>query len=481
MAQEIQHDLGLKQEQKQILTPAQLQSLELLTMNAQELDGFIEQQLLENPVLEPAGEEEQAAAAAERAPLPEPPRRPEKESNEWDDSPYAEEIYEGYSGFTISGEAYGGAYGGDVAANERSAALAHYDNDLPRYLLLQLPTKHCSPQLSRALNALVYSLDNDGYLRVSLDEIAADLQTSVSVVERALGMVQSLEPAGVGARSLAECLRLQVPRQHPERELVLTIIDSYLTELATGHFKAVARRLGVGENKVRQIFDYVRTFEPRPAQSPARQEQPQYVVADIIVRQGENGWLVSLAESRRASLRVSPYYREMLEQGIDNEEARNYVRQKLGSAAQLIRNIARRRQTVLKVARLIVRHQEGFLLHGLAQLRPLTLREIAEEAELHESTVCRAVGGKYMDTPRGVYPVRFFFSRAYVAADGQEFSGAYVRTMIAELISHEDKASPLSDRQIEDALAEQGLNVARRTVAKYRDEMGLPKKSFRRR
>ena len=157
------------------------------------------------------------------------------------------------------------------------------------------------------------------------------------------------------------------------------------------------------------------------------------------------------------------------------------MKQKIADAFQLIRNMERRRETMIRVATIIVRRQEGFLSRGLEELRPLTLRQVAEEASLHESTVCRAVNGKYMDTPRGVYPVRFFFSRSYAGEGGKTYSGAYVRSLIAAMIAGEDKAAPLSDRQIEEALKAKGIPVARRTVAKYRDEMGLPKKSFRRR
>ena len=175
------------------------------------------------------------------------------------------------------------------------------------------------------------------------------------------------------------------------------------------------------------------------------------------------------------------YYQEMMNQGAANEEAQDYLKQKINDARQLIRNMDRRRETIINVAKIMVHRQEGFLNRGLEELQPLTLKQVAEEAGLHESTVCRAVSGKYVDTPRGVYPVRFFFSRSYAGEDGRNYSGAYVRSLIASLVAAEDKSSPLSDRQIEEALRARGVPVARRTVAKYRDEMGLPKKSFRRR
>lgn len=469
MSAPLQPGIRLNQEQKQVLSPVQIHSLELLTLNYQELDAYLERQLLENPVLEnvveeqPDREEEMADRPADR----------EDTAAAGDDSlfeDFADDYY-----IPVS------SYDTDIASSERIGSLAHYDGDLSHHLLLQLSMNSYPPELRRSLLSLIRALDEDGYLRIPLAEIAADLQLPEEVMKQALSEVQKLDPPGVGARSLVECLCLQVPLRHPERDLIVRVISDHLSDLAAGRFRSVSRELGVSEGKLRRILDYVRTLEPRPAQLAVSDEQPAYIVPDIIVRWVDNAWRVMLAGSRRQNLRVNAYYQEMMARGDANEETRDYLKQKITDARQLIRNMDRRRETIIKVATIMVRRQEGFLNRGLEELQPLTLKQVAEEAELHESTVCRAVSGKYVDTPRGVYPVRFFFSRSYAGEDGRNYSGAYVRSLIAALVAAEDKSAPLSDRQIEEALRARGVPVARRTVAKYRDEMGLPKKSFRRR
>lgn len=471
MASPLQTGIKLNQEQKQVLSAVQIQSLELLTLNFQELDAFLERQLLENPVLENVTEEGSSGGGSEDSAQP----MPEEAGGT---AEYGRVIYDEYADDYYAPV---GSYSADLSSSERMDSLAHYDADLPHHLLLQLSLNDYPPGLRRALQTIITSLDEDGYLRVSLAEMAADQKLPKEAFEQALAIVQKLDPPGVGARSLVECLCLQVPERHPERGLIIQVISEYLPDLAAGRYRSVSRELGVSESKLRHVLDYVRALEPRPALLTGNDVRPAYIVPDIIVRWVDNAWRVLLTGSRRHHLRVSDYYREMLDQGSGNEEAQSYLRQKMTDARQLIRNMDRRRDTIIKVATIMVRRQEGFLNRGLEALQPLTLKQVAEEAGMHESTVCRAVSGKYVDTPRGVYPVRFFFSRSYTGEDGSNYSGAYVRSLIAALVAAEDKSAPLSDRQIEEALRDRGVPVARRTVAKYRDEMGLPKKSFRRR
>lgn len=471
MATPLQPGIGLDQEQKQVLSAVQIHSLELLALNFQELDAFLERQLLENPVLETVTDN---GSSAEEAAAQEHLASDGRAEDRTDSRITVDEYGDDYV-------PVGSSYDSDIASSERLGAMAHYDADLSQHLLLQLNLGAYPPDLRRGLQAIIRALDEDGYLRISLAELAADLKLPEETLAQALAEVQKLDPPGVGARSLVECLCLQVPQRHPERGLIVAVISGHLPELAAGHFRSVSRELGVSENKLRQVLDYVRSLEPRPAQLTVSNEQPVYIVPDIIVRWVDNAWRVQLTGSRRYNLRINSYYQEMLRSGADSAEAQSYLKQKITDAAQLIRNMDRRRTTIIKIATILVHRQEGFLNRGLEALQPLTLRQVAEDAGLHESTVCRAVSGKYVDTPRGVYPIRFFFSRSYTGEDGHAYSGPYVRSLIAAMIAAEDKSSPLSDRQIEEALRARGVPVARRTVAKYRDDMGLPKKSFRRR
>ena len=459
MSDQMQNTLHLQQEQKQLLSAVQIQSLTLLSLTAQELTEYLQQQLLENPVLEQDEQQGGEAAAAY-----EPPRR---ESQDWEE--------EEYSAPRSSDAAY------ETFSDDRNPAFAQDDYDMVRALLLQLEMRcrHSEAQM-QALRAVVYSLDDDGYLRAALDDLAERFGIAEELLEQALAEVQTLEPAGLGARSLAECLRLQIPAAHPERALLLAMIDEHLPALAAGRLRNVARALGVSEKKAAQLFEYIRQLDPRPGAAVRPAERPHYIIPDIFVRRIDGVYRVFLNEAHQPRLRISGYYRELLQREIKDEAARAYTRQKLAEAALLLRNVERRRTTILRVAEIIVQHQTGFFDHGLEALRPLTLREVAATAELHESTVCRAVGGKYMDTPRGVYAVKFFFSRAYQRQDGALVASACVRKRIAEYIAAEDKARPLSDREIEELLLAEGLRVARRTVAKYRDEMGLPCRAYRR-
>lgn len=455
--------IGLKQEQRQILTAAQIQSLELLTLNTQELTEYLQQQLLENPVLE----QDESSEATGDPPLSAPEINADTNWNDegdgWDEGP-------GYN----RSEEY---------AADRDPAFSQEDDGLERGLLLQLAVGNWSEAQQQAQRAIVFSLDEDGYLRTPLAELAAAVGIEEERLEQALRQVQALEPAGVGARSLEECLRLQVPASHPEHDLLWTVIDHHLSDLASGQLRSVSRQLGVSEKKVAQLFETIRSLSPRPALAEASSRRAEYIVPDIIVRKLEGEYQISLNTRYQPSLRVSAYYRGLLTdiRHSGDTDTLDYMRQKLTAAQQLIRNVERRRLTLLRIAEILVREQLGFLENGLPALAPLTMRQVADQAELHESTVCRAVAGKYIDTPRGVYALKFFFSRAYEAADGSLLSNAYVRRLIAELIAAEDKSRPLTDSQLEEALRQRGLNVARRTVAKYRGEMGLPKRSFRRR
>ncbi len=451
--------LHLRQEQRQIISAAQLQSLTLLTMAAQELSDFLQQQLLENPVLEQDEQADNDNVPIDDLPLPDG-------AEDWREpgalSPARAEVY----------------------AEDRNAAFAQEDEDLPRMLLLQLELRRRhDAEESAALRAIIYSLDENAYLRVSLEDLAARFGIALPLLEKALAEVQTLEPAGIGARDLAECLRLQIPAMHPERQLLQAMIDGYLPALAAGRVKEAAHGLGISEKKAVQLFEYIRQLDPRPGAAVFPVERPQYIIPDIYVRKLDGVYRVFLNEAHQPRLRINEYYRDLLQRRgfADDAVTRVYTRQKIAEAAMLLRNIQRRRETVLCIAELIVAHQTPFFEEGLSALRPLTLREIAAAAEMHESTVCRAIGGKYMDTPRGVFSMKFFFPRAYRRDDGSMIANTCVRSRIAAYVTAEDKKKPLTDREICDLLAGEGLQVARRTVAKYREEMGIPCRAYRRR
>lgn len=458
--------LQIKQEQKQILAPMQIQSLELLAFSAQELSEYVAQQLLENPLLEV---DESQAETASAEPFSEMPPPDYATPELWTQLP---------QGSSPVDEAF--------FAPDRDAALAYYDHSLAQLLLLQLPMASFSAAEKAAVQAIIAALDEDGYLRIPLEQLSAHLQLPLDVLESALVNIQALEPAGVGARNLAECLTLQIRSQDAAAELAKLLIRSYLPDLAAGRFARVAKACAVSEEHLKQAYAKIRTLSPRPAVEMAAAEQRQVVVADLILRKIDGSYQVFVNNSLVPPLRVNAYYRMLLQQPGEGQaltgpdaNAETYLREQLTAATQLISYISRRKETLRQIAELIVDYQEGFFEHGPCQLKPLTLRQLAQWADLHESTVCRAIGGKYIDTPRGVLPLSLFFSSSIATKSGAALSGMQVRTMIAQLIREEDKQHPLSDRQIEEALLEQGILIARRTVAKYRDAMGIASCAYR--
>lgn len=476
MASTLDNSLSLKQEQKQILSPAQIQSLELLALPIQDMAAYINEQLLENPMLEAAEENRDVPPEQGEEPLtPEEACLPPEERESWaeDGGPYYNDEY---AGFIVVNNDTGDS---NFVAAEPGYSLD--DQSLRHHLLLQMSFLELPAAEKTAIRAIIYALDEDGYLRVDLPELAETLDIDPACMERVLNHVQSFDPPGVGARDLAECLRLQLPATHSDYGLIRGVIDHHLSDLAAGRSRNVARAFEVSERKVEEAFAFVRSLNPRPASATQSRERIHYIVPDIIVRKVDGDYRVSLNDHFHPQLRISSYYRQFSGKELESEEVREYVRQKIGAAMLLIRNIERRHQTIYRLAEIVVMHQREFLDHGLAYLKPLTMREVAERAELHESTVSRAVGGKYVETPRGVYPWKFFFTRAYTGEDGNIVAGPYVKKLIAELIAAEDPAHPLSDRQIEERLAARGIMLARRTVAKYRGEMCVPKQSYRRR
>ena len=465
--------LTLKQEQKQVLAPVQIQSLTLLAYNVQELSEYVSRQMLENPLLETGEPEEKPEVEVETEyayPDTIDTVEPYEDAGlDWQEAPFPV-LQRDY--VTSQASAF---------PEEQVAALASPDQGFRQSLLLQLSGEKLEAKEEKAARAIVEALDEDGYLRVPLDALSRSLGIGESLLERALARVQCLEPAGVGARDLAESLCLQVPKGHPDAGLLRRIAQNFLTDLAARRSYAVAKACGVEENRVKEAFRFIRSLTPYPVSEKDGSEKRQYVAAELVVKkESSNAYGVSYKEHEMPPLRISAYYRKLLEQGSGNKEAQLYLRQKLTEAGQLIEQIERRRQTVLRIAEIIVERQKDFFAVGPDGLRPLTLKEVAAEAELHESTVSRAVNGKYMETPKGLFPLKYFFSASLSTQDGGRVSALQVKAKIAAYLAAEDKKRPLSDREIGEALQKEGIRVARRTVAKYRDALGLPSHIFRR-
>lgn len=451
--------------QQQVLSPQMRESLEILQSTATELEQLVRKELEANPALE----EEDAAGD------------PESEGEEIGEEEAEDNLLAGLEEDwrDFSGE---GAQGRDSDAEARRARFLEGvapPDSLAQHLAKQIARASLDPVERRIAALLIGNLDDDGYLAASLEEVADEAGVATDEVAAVLQTVQALEPAGVGARNLSECLRLQLERTGRGQGLAARIVGSGLELLGRKKFAELASSLGVTQEAVREAGALLAQLNPKPGRAFSGQEARALVPDVVIERQGED-YVVSAAHDSIPRLRISRACRDLLGEG--SPEVRAYLRDKIRGGKFLIRSIHQRQETILAVAREIARRQRAFLDRGVEALAPLTMAQVAEAVGVHETTVSRAIAGKTAGTPQGVFELRFFFTSGYRTREGGEVSNASVKDAIAALVRGEDSRHPMSDQQIMDKLRSDGLPVARRTVAKYREALGfLPshlRKSF---
>lgn len=380
---------------------------------------------------------------------------------------------------------YGAGFGGqgrEDGEDARDYADAS-GTSLRDHLLAQLDVAFPEGDRKFIATMLIDAVDDDGYLTEDLEEIRAnlapDIETDVDEIERVLACVQRFDPLGIGARDLCECLLLQLAPFAPDTpglDLARRLASDCLAELGEQDYGAIRRRLSCGAEDLEIAVALLRSLNPRPG-SAADTRPPEYIVPDVFVRRGDAGWQVEINPAIAPRLRVNSAYAGSL--GRNGEYST--LRTQLQEARWLVKSLEIRNETLVRVARAIVSHQQAFLERGEQGMRPLVLREIAETLELHESTVSRATTGKYMHTPRGVFEFRYFFSSQVSGSDGESVSSTAIRARIRKLISEENPEKPLSDSALTRTLVSEGIEVARRTVAKYRESMGFPSSNERRR
>jgi RNA polymerase sigma-54 factor len=353
---------------------------------------------------------------------------------------------------------------------------------LREHLLWQLEMEHFTPRQALIGEAIVDSINDDGYLEAQLEEILASLDVSsgftLEEVQEALTLVQQLDPAGVGARSISECIILQLQQldtSTPGRELAIELARNHLDLIASQSFGEMRRDLRTTDEELHDALALVKSCNPKPglAVSPAAAE---YVIPDVFVRKIDNRWQVEISPTGIPRLSVNQQYARLLRGSGDHA----VLRTQLQEARWLIRSLEIRNETLMKVATCIVSRQTAFLEHGDEAMKPMVLRDVAEEIGMHESTISRVTTNKYMHTPRGVFEFKYFFSSHLSSADGEDQSSTSVRAKIRKLVGAENPAKPLSDSKIAKMLEEEGISVARRTVAKYREAMNIPSSSERR-
>lgn len=352
---------------------------------------------------------------------------------------------------------------------------------LQDHLLWQLELENFTPREVVIGRTLIDSINDDGYLTESVETIhgilAAAGEVSVAEVEDVLFRIQTLDPIGSGARTIPECLTRQLQQldpKEPARDLALCIVDEYLDLLAEHQYPALRRRLKVSEEELELAIVLVHSLHPRPG-AGINSAPPEYVVPDVFVRKIDGRWLVELNSGLNTSLRVNQSYASQIARGSEHST----LRTQLQEARWLVRSLEIRNDTLYKVANCIVNRQHEFLDRGDEAMTPMVLRDVAEELEMHESTISRVTTNKYMHTPRGVIEFRYFFSSHIGTTDGNELSSVAIRAKIRKLINCENPAKPLSDNKIAQVMADEGINVARRTIAKYRESMSIPSSSER--
>ena len=447
-------ELDLSQKQTQTLSPQMMQSMEILQMGSQELLEYIEEAVQENPVLEP---EENYDKQDEFSVL--------KRKLEWLESTDPQNRY--YH---------------QQDTEEEESPLSNYgtmedeDENLYYYVLSQLRVLDLDPQVMDAGTFLVESLNQNGWLDEPLEDLAADCGCPVEVMEKALAAVQSLEPAGVGARTLSECLKLQLIRRTPVDRLAVRIAEDYLDALSKSRYGLIARELKVTPEEVRAACDKIRSLDPRPGTGFAARENLTYINPDIIVVSFPDHFELLSNDYYFPTLHISGYYTRLLKESED-EQVKDYLTGKMRQAKWMVKAIEQRRSTLMACAECILELQEDFFRKGPGHLVPLSLADVAGRIGVHESTVSRAVKEKYIQCSMGVYPLSYFFSRglgASAAAGEEAASPDAAKALLKKLIAAEDRKKPLSDQKLCQLMAGQGCPISRRTVAKYRDELHIP-------
>ncbi|MFP4560877.1 MAG: RNA polymerase factor sigma-54 [Thiohalorhabdus sp.] len=478
--------LELKVSQQLKMTPQLRQAIHLLQLSRLELDQEIRETLEENPLLEEVtpGNEDELEGEADSEPLSsmEVEDRTSEPDRDAEDRGAAESVDTDWdAGVAPDSPGLGGSGEEDELPGIEARNSA--PETLGDHLLWQIHMAPLSPGDRTIAEALVSGISDEGYQTATLAEVAETLDVPEEDVHAVHVWVMHLDPVGVGARDLAECLGAQldlVERGTPGLETARAVVAHHLENLGKHDLKGIRKALDVGEEELDTAVDLIRTLNPRPGSVMGGQTAPT-VLPDVLVYHRGDRWQVELNAEAIPRLRINAAYSDLVRGTAADQEARKYVRDHLQQARWFIKSLASRNETLLKVATAIVERQQSFLEHGPTAMRPMVLRDIAEAVDLHESTVSRVTTQKYMHTPQGVFELKYFFSSQLGTSDGEGVSATAIRARIQRLVEEEEPGKPYSDAKLAEILEEQGFQVARRTVVKYRKALGIPSSSQRRR
>src|ERR687887_1425512 len=467
--------LTLRQSQRVVMTPLLQQAIQLLQLSTLELQEVVQKELLENPLLEEVQPETAEQPEGKDAP-PDVPTAPPTEplSSEAAPAPTTERQTDDLP-FDLTAVMFDDHEERSLVAQEDREDLPFENmvrsvSSLTDHLDEQLRYASDDPLVRRIGTEIIGNLDEDGYLRASDEEIAQRCTVAVEDVERVLALVQAFDPPGVAARSIQECLLIQLKTDPNPDPVSVEIVEQYFDDLSRRRYPDIARALKLPLDRVMESVEEIMALEPKPGRRFGGSDS-RYIVPDVVVHKMGNEYVVVLNEDGIPRLRVNSLYRSLLRNSGD--EARQYVEQKLRSAVWLIKSVDQRQRTLRKVSQSIVKFQRDFLDKGLPYLRPLSLRDVGEDIGMHESTISRVTTNKYVETPQGLFELKFFFHSGIASGDGEMVSSVSVKKMIQDLLANEDPSKPLSDQEVALILKGRGLTIARRTVAKYREELGI--------
>jgi RNA polymerase sigma-54 factor len=454
------YDLTLEQAQKLVMTPELRQAIQLLQYNSLELNEYLEIQMESNPMLEVANNSIEHENIEELG--------KEAEDIDWkeflgkyDDISYTERRDKNIKEVTYEN-------------------FISYSPSLKEYLLSQLNLTNMDEKENNVGQFIIESVDENGYLATSLDSIAEELNVSFEYAENVLFQIQTFDPVGVGARDLKECLIIQLIDRKIEDPNVFTIVENYLEDIANNRMMKISKELNIDIKEVQKICDVIRSLEPKPGRGfGGSSDNIRYIVPDITLQHVDGEYIVVLNDVTGPRLNINSFYKELVSKTNDPQISQ-FLNSKLNSALWVIKSIEQRRTTIYRVVKSILKFQLDFFEKGEKFLKPLTLKEVADDIGVHESTVSRATNGKYMQTPRGVFELKYFFSSG-VSGEKGDVSAISIKSTLKDLIENENHKKPLSDQQISNLLKEKGISISRRTVAKYREEMNIASSSMRRR
>ena len=460
-----------KMKQEQILAPQQLQSLEILSLPVTELQHKINEELELNPTLEAISSGSESLAGD--------PMEPQEITRE--DAINATDKDESLIGMVQLESSY---YGNGSMSSDQADTRQHFfdslteEPDLADFLLSQIHVGEMSEEDIEVANAIISSLNERGYLNARVEEVAFNANATVEHVSEVLTHLQNFDPPGIAARDLRECLLIQIAKTHDKKSTLYKLIDKHLEDIQNNKIKIIAKSLKLSPIQVQDLIEELQKLNPAPGLAYSNR-QPAFISPDIIFDIKDNNIDVRCARDFLPRVRLSDKFMSMLDDPSTDTETKNYLREKLASSRALLASLDMRESTLLRISKLIARDQEDFFLDINAYLKPVTMRSISAELELHETTISRAISGKYLQSPKGLFPMRSFFNLAIHNDEGQDLTASGIQDMIRNIVNDEDPEKPISDAKILIKLKDLGVSLARRTVAKYRENAGIPAASKR--